>query len=443
MLPLEQFKAFVVKHRLFSDDDRILLAVSGGKDSVLMARLFKLAGFNFSIAHCNFNLRGREAKRDEIFVKLLAKELNAPFYHITFDTKAYAKQHRISTQMAARALRYNWFDTLLDEYGYGCVALAQHQNDAVETILINLVRGTGISGLHGILPKRNRYIRPLLFLTRTDIDELAEQLNIDFVEDSSNKEAVYVRNNIRLNVVPHLRKINPKLESAFLENAERFAETERLLNLVVEKQRKTLFIQQDGYIVLKTKDIEELDPQFLLFFELMKPFGFTSDVCKEVLQSMHKQSGTSFYSKSHRLTFNREELILTEKEQSYQETILIIRQGESQIYFMNQKISIKMQELAVFEPAKNRIYVDAQKLIFPLICRKRQKGDKFKPFGMNNFKLLSDFLIGQKVSLQHKDRIPLVINGNGEIIWVVGMRQDERYKVNAATKKVAIFELLN
>lgn len=443
MLPLEQFKAFVVKHQLFSDDDRILLAVSGGKDSVLMAKLFKLAGFNFSIAHCNFNLRGREALRDETFVKLLAKELNAPFYHITFDAKSYAKQHRISTQMAARELRYNWFDTLLDEYGYSCVALAQHRNDAVETILINLVRGTGISGLHGILPKRNRYVRPLLFLTRTDIDELAERLNIDFVEDSSNKEDVYARNNIRLNVVPHLRKINPKLESAFLENAERFAETERLLNLVVERQRKTLLIQQNGYVVLKTKDIEELDPQFLLFFELMKPFGFKSDVCKEVLQSLHKQSGTSFYSKSHRLTVNREELILTEKEQSYQETILIIHQGENQIHFMNQKIAIKMQEHTVFEPAKSRIYVDAQKLIFPLVCRKRQKGDKFKPFGMNNFKLLSDFLIGQKVPLLHKDRIPLVINGNGEIIWVVGMRQDERYKVNAATKKVAIFELLN
>lgn len=226
MLPLKQFQDFIEQQQLFVRANKILLAVSGGKDSVLMLHLFKAIGIDIGVAHCNFNLRADEAQRDESFVGLLAKNLGLPFYVTHFDTKKYAAENKISTQMAARDLRYNWFEEIRHKEGYDYIALAQHQNDAVETVLINLTRGTGISGLHGILPKRDLLIRPLLFLNRQQIDEIVKTNHIDFVEDSSNASTNYTRNKIRLQVVPHLQEINPNLEKTFAENISRFAQLE-------------------------------------------------------------------------------------------------------------------------------------------------------------------------------------------------------------------------
>jgi tRNA(Ile)-lysidine synthase len=226
MLPLQQFQDFIREQALFNKDNRILLAVSGGKDSVLMLHLFKAIGVNFGVAHCNFNLRGAEAQRDENFVKMLSSSLGLPFYVTHFETKKYAQTHKISTQMAARELRYAWFEEIRANHGYDYIALAQHQNDAVETLLINLTRGTGISGLHGILPKRDKLIRPLLFLSRSDIEVLISENQLEFVEDSSNASLDYTRNKIRHTVVPALAEINPRLEKTFTENISRFAQVE-------------------------------------------------------------------------------------------------------------------------------------------------------------------------------------------------------------------------
>ncbi|RYF22266.1 MAG: tRNA lysidine(34) synthetase TilS [Flavobacteriales bacterium] len=442
MLPLEQFTSYILQHQLFDRADHVLLAVSGGKDSVLMAQLFKLAGFRFSIAHCNFNLRADEAQRDEAFVKLLAEQMEVPFHVVHFNTKEFAEQHKISTQMAARQLRYDWFEDVRQKHDYKFIAVAHHQNDAIETVLLNLVRGTGISGMHGILPKRGCLIRPLLFLSRQQIDKIIGESDFSYVEDSSNQSSKYARNKLRLQVIPHLREINPNLEETFAQNIHRFAETEALLQTVVAETRNRLFKEQLGSIIVSIEEVLTLQPQQLLFFELLRPFNFTTTVVDEILNSLKKQSGTSFYSSTHRLTIDRGNLLISDLDKT--EAHIFNLHGEGKINLNHgQKIDLYFSKNVTLNASKQVAYVDANLLIFPLILRYRQDGDRFKPLGMKSFKKLSDFFIDEKIPLPQKDKVPLLINGNGEVVWVAGMRQDERYKVTVTTKKVAIFELSN
>lgn len=441
MLALTQFTAFIKAHALFSAEQKILLAVSGGKDSVLMAHMFKRAGFNFGIAHCNFNLRGNESQRDDAFVKLLASNLNVPFYVAHFETEAYARQQQISTQMAARNLRYQWFETLRKDNNYDFIAVAQHQNDSIETVLLNLTRGTGISGMHGILPKRDHIIRPLLFLSRPQIDEIVAENHIDFVEDSSNQTCKYARNKIRLNVIPQLQQINPNLEQTFAQNIFRFAQTEELLQNVVAQIRSQIQQPIGANFHFKITAIENLKPQQLLFFELIKDFNFSYPVVTEVLFSLHKQSGTSFYSSTHRITIDRMDLIISPLA-NQSDAPVFIHVNDREVNFHSQKISLFCTTSTGIEKSLTKAFVDFDKLIFPLSIRFKQNGDKFIPLGMHSAKKLSDFFIDAKVSLPQKEETPILVNGNGEIIWVAGLRLDNRYKVVSTTKKVAIFELI-
>lgn len=440
MLPVSSFIDYIKKNTLFTQGDKILLAISGGKDSVLMAQLFKLAGFKFSIAHCNFNLRGDESQRDEAFVKLLALTLDVPFYVTHFDTKTYAKTNHLSTQMAARDLRYQWFEEVRVRNGYDFIALAHHQNDSIETLLLNLTRGTGISGMHGILPKRGYLVRPLLFLSREQIEELIAKNNLDYVEDSSNQTDTYARNAIRLNVIPVLKGINPNLEETFAQNFIHFAETEAVLQHVVAQTRESVCEKRGEDVYFSIAKIIALSPQKLLLFELLKPYHFTSAVVDEILQALNKQSGTSFYSSLYRATINRTEIMISALAATNNDTVFFMHPHDEFVLVGEQKLRLSYAELTIVESVLNKAFVDADKLIFPLVIRYKQDGDKFMPLGMKNYKKLSDFFIDQKVPVPNKSKIPLLINGNGEIIWIIGFRQDNRYKVNATTKKVAIFE---
>jgi len=440
MLPLQQFRDFIEQEQLFLQGNRILLAVSGGKDSVLMLHLFKAIGVDVGVAHCNFNLRAGEAQRDESFVALLAKKLDLPFYVTHFDTKKYAAENKISTQMAARDLRYNWFEEIRDKEHYDYIALAQHQNDAVETVLINLSRGTGISGLHGILPKRDRLIRPLLFLNRQQIEELVAANNIDFVEDSSNTSTHYTRNKIRLQVVPHLQEINPNLEKTFAENISRFAELEAFLNIQVQKLASEIFDRRGDGVYIPLAEIAWLNPQKLLLYELLKPFGFNENLIQEILDSLKALSGTHFFSATHQAIINRNDLVIVKKNKLVTANQFIHPTNKS-IVFANHEIFLTFTEEIKFATELDKAFVNADKLIFPLTLRNWQNGDKFIPLGMRSLKKVSDYFIDEKVPLHLKATTPILVNGNGEIIWIVGMRQDNRYKLTTATKKVAIFEL--
>lgn len=442
MILLQNLESYIRKHALFQAGDKILLAVSGGKDSVLMAHLFKLSGFNFGIAHCNFNLRGAESQRDEAFVKMLAASMDVPFHLVHFQTKAYAASHKVSTQMAARTLRYQWFEEVRVAQGYDAIALAQHQNDAIETVLLNLLRGTGIAGMHGILPKRGWLIRPLLFLSGEDIAALVKSFELDYVEDSSNKSTDYVRNKLRLKVIPHLKEINPNLELTFENNMQRFAETELVLQNTVAALKKKLFTEKEGKFYLAIKKLKELKPLHLLLFELLRPFNFTESVVDELIASLSKQSGTSFYSNSHRIVVDRSSLILSSKLGG-QPGLLhqLIHPQDELLDLQASRLLISRSTHIGFEPDPNKAYVDGDKLLYPLVLRSREPGDRFKPMGMKSFKKLSDFFIDEKVPLSHKDEVPILVNGNGEVIWVAGLRQDNRYRLTEDTKNVTIFEL--
>lgn len=438
MVLSQRFTDFISQHSLCTKTEPLVLAVSGGKDSVVMAHLFAEVGFTFSIAHVNFNLRGDESTRDETFVHLLAENLGVPFMVERFDTQSFANTHKISTQMAARTLRYQWFEKLVAEKGYKQVAVAHHLSDIVETTLINLVRGTGISGLHGIKPVNGHIIRPLLFLTSAEISAFVDAQSIQFVEDSSNAHLDYVRNKLRLQVIPQLREINPSLEKTFAENAKIFSETEQLVNLAIEDfETKSLTETRDA-VSISIEAVRTAAPKKILLYGVLRKFNFSSEVTDQLLGSLNAQSGTSFFSDSHRATVNRDEILITPLNEFTAEKIWPEESDEINLFGGKLLKSSADAENVAFQPGL--AYVPKEKLIFPLKVRSWHPGDVFMPFGMRQFKKLSDFYIDEKIALPTKSQIPVLVNGNGEIIWLAGLRQDQRYKIEKATKKVVIFE---
>jgi tRNA(Ile)-lysidine synthetase, N-terminal domain/tRNA(Ile)-lysidine synthetase, C-terminal domain len=441
MLPLKKFTGFIEQNGLFDRESTILAAVSGGMDSVLMVHLLKAAGYPFAIAHCNFQLRGNEARADQAFCEALANQNNIPFHTINFHTQQYAADHKISIQMAARELRYNWFEELRQQNKYTAIALAHHQNDAIETILLNLVRGTGIAGLHGILPKNGALVRPLLFLTRDEIERLINDNSFAYVEDSSNASAKYARNKLRHEVIPKLRELNPALENTFQHNLERFKDLETLLELRAAELKAELLTKTGDEVHILTSAVKSLNPQRLLLFKLLQPYGFNETIIDDVIASLDKHSGRVFKSAMFKLILDRDKLIITPSDSSAHQ-IVNISENDRVINYNGYKLNILPDEAPVIiKDNPMRVSVDAAKLTYPLTVRSWQQSDSFYPLGMKTRKKLSDFFIGLKIPVHQKTRIPLLINGNDEIIWIGGYRPDDRYKVTENTKKVTIFEL--
>jgi len=441
MLPVSRFNEFIAQNNLFTPNNKILAAVSGGMDSVVMAHLLKAAGFNFSIAHCNFQLRGHEAVGDQAFCNDLASRLRVPFHTTNFDTVKYVSDNKVSTQMAARELRYQWFEQLRQQHGYSVIALAHHQNDAIETILLNLTRGTGIAGMHGILPKNGLLVRPLLFLTREEIQHIITDNHLAYVEDSSNVSAKYARNKIRLEVIPKLKELNPNLESTFNNNLQHFRSLELLLQQRVAELKSSLFMEAEGEIHISLAKVKELEPKRLLLFNLLQEYGFNETAIDDLIASLYKHSGRIFESAGFNLLLDRDRLILSKKKEQQIAPVLI---GEKthEVHFSNYKLTLLHDDSPLI--VKNNplaTSVDTEKLIYPLTLRLWRQGDFFFPIGMKTRKKLSDFFIDQKVPLHEKNNIPLLVNGNGDVIWIGGYRPNDRYKVTQYTKKVTIFEL--
>jgi tRNA(Ile)-lysidine synthase len=442
MEALSRLQSFIKQHALFLEEEHVLLAVSGGRDSVAMAHLFKAAGYLFGIAHCNFNLRGEESELDERFTEGLAQELAVPFYTCRFDTNKYASENHISIQMAARDLRYNWLEKIRNEFNYQYIAVAHHQNDVIETMLLNLTRGTGISGLHGILPKKGKLIRPLLYLTQVEIDELVQKKAYQYREDSSNLSVKYSRNKLRLEVIPVLKELNPALEQTFEANRRRFAELEILLNLQVQEIKNRLFkkLAEDEFEI-KISELKKLNPLNTLLYGLFHPYGFTETVLHDLSHSWDGNPGKVFYSAGHQLLIDRGCIILSLiKESGYEE--ILIKSGKAIYNWNKQKYGSKTVPISRFElnTNENIAQLDLDLLSFPLKLRSWKNGDYFQPLGLKQKKKLSDLFIDRKISLNHKKDIGILENNNGDILWVAGLRIDERYKISPNTKKVFILE---
>jgi tRNA(Ile)-lysidine synthase len=442
MLPLANFEAFVAQNQLFDREDKILLAISGGRDSVLMAHLFHDAGFRFALAHVNFQLRGEESDEDEAFCRDLALRLEVPFFVTRFDTAVYSDNHQLSIQMAARHLRYTWLEQVCETHQYDYVATAHHQNDSVETVLLNLVRGTGVAGLHGILPKRNKIVRPLLCLTRSEIEHAVATANLPYREDSSNSSIKYARNKLRLEVIPKLKELNPSLEETFAANQRRMAELEELLQLQVETLRKELMPESaEGQMVIALAKLQALHPLRTLLFELFRSYGFSEPVLDDLINSWEGQSGKLFYSASHQILLDRDRLIISTLDNKSISAVQIAL-GQEEVAWSTERFYITTLAIADFKLAHDasKVQLDADKLSFPLTLRSWEIGDSFQPLGMKGQKKLSDFFVEQKIPLNRKKQIGVLQNSNGDIVCIAGMRIDERYKVSENTKKVFIFE---
>ncbi|MGV3508361.1 MAG: tRNA lysidine(34) synthetase TilS [Sphingobacteriaceae bacterium] len=426
---------------MFSTNDKVLLAVSGGKDSVLMAHLFNEAHFTFGIAHCNFKLREEDSDEDENFSQKLAEQFGVPFFTTTFDTDAYSKQHKISIQMAARELRYRWFEEVRRDNDYQFIAVAHHQNDTVETVLLNLVRGTGIAGLHGIAAKRDKLIRPLLFLKREEIDGIIINNQLAYREDISNSSTKYARNKIRLEVIPKLKDLNPFLENTFEENSRRFKELEDFLNIQTKQLRKTIFqFNPSGDIKINLESLKELQPRKLLLYELFRPYNFSEYVLDDLISAWDGQPGKKFESSTHTLLLDRNSLILSAIRESKKTETLIYKNDHRIIWEAFTFQSGELDAGIKMDFNSDIAFFDEALLQFPLKLRHWNKGDYFYPFGMRGKKKISDFFTSLKLPLTEKERIPILENGNGDILWVAGYRSDERYKITSNTKKVFILE---
>ncbi|MET3128128.1 tRNA(Ile)-lysidine synthase [Arcicella rosea] len=440
---LNEFLTFINKQNLIQPSQKVLLAVSGGMDSVVMCDLFSKAKLDFAIAHCNFGLRGEESNEDEMFVKKLSIKYKVPFYVTTFQTADFAENEKISTQMAARILRYEWFEKIRTQHQFDYIATAHHQNDVLETVLLNLTKGTGIAGLHGIRVKNGHIIRPVLFAEKESIFDYVVENQIIWREDSSNESNKYQRNLIRNEVVPLLKQINPNLENTIQQTVERITAVEDIFEQEMEMLRKQITWSDSQAIYVNYKAIQTLSQPVIKLAELLKPYNFSYQQSQDIFEAFDKESGKTFLTPTHTLVKDRTELVITAKNlQAF--TSKTIEKNNVVVEFGDRMLNIgeftEIEEGFVVPTAKKLACLDADKIRFPLQLRKWKEGDWFCPLGMNKKKLISDFLIDQKVPLNLKKEVYL-LTSNGSIVWVIGFRIDDRFKVTDKTAKICLMEV--
>lgn len=427
-----QFKKHITTQALFSKEDKILLAVSGGKDSVLMSRLFAEAGYTFVIAHCNFKLRGVASDEDALFVRALAKELGVACLVEEFDTEHYAASQKISIQMAARELRYDWLEKTRRAQSCAYIATAHHLNDSLETVLYNFTKGCGIRGLHGILPKQGQIIRPLLFAEASAIVDYIQNQQIPFREDASNASDKYSRNFIRHQVIPKLKKLNPAFEKTASTTIQRIRETEFIFHEAIAHYKKQVLSEQDGHTFIAYQKIPKAAASTILY-ELLCPMHFNAEQVDMLLHQEH-QSGVRFQSATHELLIDRGRYIIR-RHTAIEAVELVIEEGTTSLDFQGKRLSfVKLEELPEPMPKAATIaLLDYGQLVFPLRLRPWRAGDIFQPFGMGGqHQKVQDFLTHRKLSRFEKEQA-YVLESGGKICWVVGFRIDERFRIRATS----------
>lgn len=428
---LQKFNYYIQNNFPFLKEKKLLIACSGGLDSVVLTRLLKELKFNISIAHCNFLLRGNESDGDEKFVVKLADKLSIPVFTKTFQTKEYASENKISTQMAARDLRYFWFDELLKKHSFDYLLTAHHLDDDLETFLINLSRGTGLKGLTGIPVINNQIIRPLLHFSREEISSFAEAKNLKWREDSSNNKTDYLRNKIRLEVIPNYKETHERLLQNFQQTQKYLQESQLLIDDYMLLIYNLLVTETAVGLEIDIAKIKELPNTKALLYQLLSPYGFTA--WGDVSGLLNAQSGKQVFSETHRLLKNRDVLILTENTSDKIVESVFISKDTSVI---TTPIKLKFKKVSeISDVNDNIVYVDFEKLNFPLELRNWKEGDFFQPFGMKGKKKLSKFFKDEKLSLIAKENVR-VLCSKDVIFWVVGMRLDNRFKVTDKTKKI-------
>jgi tRNA(Ile)-lysidine synthase len=426
----EAFLKHIDQEKLCAPTNRILLAVSGGMDSMVMLHLFRSTGFSIGVVHCNFQLRGKDSDRDELFIGDYCRLGQISFYTNRFETNNYATQNSISIQMAARDLRYEWFEQVRVKEGFDFVATAHHLSDSIETVIFNLVHGRGLDGLTGIPAKNGNVIRPLLFASRKEIETYAAENGITWREDISNQKAEYKRNFIRHEIIPRLKGLNPSVEEAISKSIKKnkgVLEFERMALAFFEKENVT---KAGNRISIRKQAIQKFQNAASAFYQVIKPFGFSLEQNEQIILVLQGQSGKSFFSASHQLVVDREEVIISPIFEIYREVVIEKDQLNCELDGLKMELKIS-NDLSL---NTENISLDADKLTYPLLWRPWKEGDFFYPLGMSHRKKVSDFLIDNKISLADKNHVT-ILESNGEIVWVVGHRISDHFKITPETKR--------
>src|SRR5690554_4079518 len=438
---LIHFINFIKEKKLFQPSDKILLAVSGGVDSIVLLHLFRQTEYRFGVVHCNFKLRGQDSDEDEKFVEEQIYIHGIPYYSTHFDTVDYARTHGISIEMAARELRYDFFEKTRKENGYDFIATAHHKDDLLETFFLNLSRKTGIKGLTGIKEKNGSLIRPLLFASRQDIEKYAQKYFLENREDATNSEVVYQRNFIRHKILPVLTSLNPAFKKNMYDTIMNLRDAEKVYNWYLNNEKNVVITQIDNHPAIEIKKLINTPFPEILLHEILSEFGFNPKVADQVFQSLTSEPGKLFYSSTQRLIKDRTFLYIVPLEERDQR-IHYIEKGDIEIFspFDIRIYHFQRKDFEI-EKSPNIACIDQDKIEYPLLIRKWQAGDYFQPLGMTGFKKISDFLIDEKVPIHKKEDIWLLCSGQ-KIIWVMGYRLDNRYKITPTTQRVLKIQLL-
>jgi tRNA(Ile)-lysidine synthetase, N-terminal domain/tRNA(Ile)-lysidine synthetase, C-terminal domain len=429
----KSFKKNIEQLGISPQNDKILLAVSGGVDSMVMANLFFASKFNIGIAHCNFSLRGNDSDNDVAFVEDFAKANNIPFHCIKFDTEKYSREQKISIEMAARDLRYQWFEEIRKQHKYTKIAIAHNQNDVAETFFLNLTRGTGIKGLLGIAAKTETIIRPLLFASRKQIETHANEYNIDFCTDITNALNKFSRNRIRNKVIGEFEKINPSFLQTMSENIRNLSQCNDVLQTLKNKVITDVISENDENIFIDIDKIIQTENAEFWLFEILQQYNFGSNIVADIYVSLNGESGKKFFSPTHILLKDRKYLIISTLKQNNNQIFEIgenTEKIESPIFLKIEKI--ENNDIKIIKN-KSVAFLNFDKLSFPLTLRKWQVGDSFTPFGMRGRKKLSDYFIDVKLSQFEKEEQYVLLSGE-KIVWLVNHRIDEHFKVDETCK---------
>lgn len=431
---VDKISKYISEHKLLSDGDKVIATLSGGADSVALLHILCRLGYNCIAVHCNFHLRGDESMRDQHFVEELCKHLNIPLYVIDFDTELYARENKLSIEMAARTLRYKEFEKIRLEESATAIAVAHHRDDSAETLLLNLMRGCGIRGLHGIRPKNGHIIRPLLCIGRNDILQYLQDRGIEYVIDSTNLSSDYTRNKVRLELLPLMAQINPSIEETIADTAERLAEAEEIYNQAIEEA--TGRVLSDSTIDI-SKLKQEKAPGTLLH-ELLSPYGFNSAQVRDILANIDSESGRRYKAAEWEVIKDRERLIITPKGEEFSK-IPLPQEGEVSTPYGLLRIDRNIYN-GTIPKQRNIATLDTAKIEFPLTLRNTKKGDRFHPFGMRGTKLISDYLTDRKRSIIEKEQQLVVTDANDNILWLVGERPSAICSVGNNTTEVITLE---
>jgi tRNA(Ile)-lysidine synthase len=437
---IDRFTTFIREKNLFTPGDKILLAVSGGVDSMVMWHFFKEAGYTYGVAHCNFQLRGKESIRDEMLVREHAGRLGIPLHVKRFETLEHAKLSGISVEMAARELRYKWFDELRVYHHYALIATAHHQDDLIETFFINLVRKTGIRGMTGFNEKSGHIIRPLLFTTRAEIESHARESGIIYHKDSTNDEVIFQRNFIRHEIIPRLETLNSAFRTNLSETIGNLRSVKEFYLKEVKKQIRKITNPESQNPEIFISSLLKLSYPKQILYEWMSLYGFNHTQAETVYNNLAAESGKLHFSRTHRLVKGRNTLIITPIREMSEE-IFYIEEGDLEIF---DPVHLRLE---IHESTHFKIIQDTQvacldngRLDYPLIIRKWLPGEYFQPLGMTGFKKISDYFTDEKLSIPEKEETWILFSGD-KVVWIIGRRIDNRFKVTADTKKVLVISM--